>query len=128
MSSDPNKNIKIVLTNWINFVGILIIWGVEVFINLDFRNISFQSFTIFFSSGISSLILLLFILMICEYIFLNLNRDFKYNWMVILIQCIVLSSPFVYWIIKNNNRDINLAFIIMIITTQYFRKKILIKL
>ncbi|MDO5980458.1 hypothetical protein [Flavivirga spongiicola] len=127
---------KIALTNLISFLGILIVWIVELLTisgNQEEKLINrlSQLFTeLSHSLGfLAVIIFLLLILMAIDYIVLNSKNRFKHHWGVIIFQCLILSSPFLYWIIKSDfNRGINIFFIFIIFITQYIRKQIIRKI
>jgi len=118
---------KIVLTNWINLIAILTIWLFENIIKIDFLNIGLISFfeeilqglTQFFSTGFFIMIPLLLIVIFIDLIVWS--RDYA-TWKILILEWIVLSSPFVYWFFRHEQqRVVNLSIILILLIFQWFR-------
>ncbi len=121
--------LKIVLTNWVNIIGVSLISYLSVFI-LGFKEIGFPFILI---SALISIFLygmifwVGFIITIFILDFILFSRSTKFIYEKLFAEWLIISSPFVYWIFKYEQ----FFFIVLIIAlgiTQYIRKNKILKI
>ncbi len=119
-----NKLSQIILTNWINIAGVF----VAVYFHAAFIYLTANVQASIVSAMVASLILVLlygFIfwgllilgLMICDLLFVRSGRQLMAG---LILEWLVVSSPFVYWFVKYH-QGIFLTGIIMLLFTQIGR-------
>lgn len=122
---------KILATNWINLLGIFIITFLYVFLNsyINFSATLYQAFFgafmsvclygIIFWSGFVILILILDLIFIVKP-----KNNLKLR---LMIEWLLISIPFIYWIIKYN-QWVFLVAILTFLVTQIMREKKILKI
>ena len=132
MASNIKHSImKVLLTNWINLLGIFIVAFVcATVLNYNDENVS----RTLFQAMIAALILVCLygimfwgILIVSLIIFdmLLIRTDQNNLKTKLLIEWLVISSPFVYWMIRYNEW-IFLALVLAFLITQLLREKLII--
>ena len=125
--------IRIVFTNWINALTVYSCIFLVLFIGELFPGIStikealyntFGSLIVYylhFWSGFTLLIALL------DIILFSYNRELRYTNYKLVLEWIIISSPFIYWFIKYN-QWIFLVAIIAFLIGQYLRRSYIYKI
>ncbi|WP_221412267.1 hypothetical protein, partial [Elizabethkingia anophelis] len=133
-----NKNftMKILKTNWLNILGVFIILLIySIIFNFTLQDNVTRTFSqsvfaalfliclygfVFWTAFIVALIILDFVIIIPNQNNLKLK---------LLIEWIIISSPFIYWAIKySEQRNFYLVAIITFLITQLFRERLIKKL
>jgi hypothetical protein len=121
---------KVILTNWINILGVFIaVFLYAIVLNITNENVSRNMFQAVFASlflivgyGMFFWGMFIIALIILDLILLRNTENLK---MKLLIECLIISAPFVYWTVKYHEW-IFVAGIIAFLIGQFLRgKKIL---
>ncbi|WP_295717403.1 hypothetical protein [Mucilaginibacter sp.] len=124
---------KILLTNWINLLGVFIAtFAFSVVITLTDANLSYNIFQVVFAALFSVLgygmmfwALFLVSLIILDLILIVPNRkNLKTR---LLIEWLIISSPFIYWTVKYHEWIFVTAVIAFFISQQLREKRIIEK-
>ncbi|MDI9312803.1 MAG: hypothetical protein QM535_21515 [Limnohabitans sp.] len=122
--------IKIVLTNWINVVSIFIAIYVAGFISAIIKDKFTFSEALFGTTysvvGYGSVFWIGFFVVIAllDVLLFSFNREPRYTNYKLALEWIIISSPFVYWLIKYN-QWIFLVAILAFLIGQYLRRRVM---
>jgi hypothetical protein len=121
---------NILKTNWINFLGIFIILYVYSIVNAFNLHPAFSLFQAFVSASISICLygILFWVLFFVSQITFDLIfiRNVEKLRIKLLIEWLVVSSPFIYWIFIYSE-NIFIIGVIAFFITQIIREKLIIK-
>jgi hypothetical protein len=119
---------KIIKTNWINLIGVFIaVFVYAIVLNLNDTNVSRN----LFQSILPALILVclygilfwaLFILLLVVLDLIFIVKDQTNLTVKLLIEWLIISSPFIYWAVRYRE-GIFIAAIIAFLITQFIRQK-----
>jgi hypothetical protein len=119
--------LKIVLTNWINFLVIFIALWVAGFLsallidNFSFSEALFETVFALLGYGMPFWISFFIFIGILDIVLFSLNKEYKFTIYKLAIEWLFISSPYIFWLIKYH-QWIFLVGMIAFLTGQYLRK------
>ncbi len=119
--------IKIVLSNWINVVVIFIlVYFVKCISFLKDGRFTFREsletpLYHIFGYGFLFWLIFLFLISVSDLLLFGFSRELKYTGYKLLLQWLIVSLPFIYWIVRDNAR-IFLVAMLAFLLGQYLRR------
>lgn len=124
---------KIVLCNWVNvvviFVAVYVAGLISSMINDKFTFNEALFGTTYSVVGYGSIFWIGFFIVIAllDVLFFSFNREPRYTNYKLALEWIIISSPFIYWLIKYN-QSIFLVAILAFLIGQYLRRPYILKI
>lgn len=125
--------IKIVLTNWVNVVAILISVYIYAFIlaysdkTFNFKQSIFSANYLVFLYGILLWIGFFILIVLLDILLFGFNKQPQYTNYKLAAEWILISSPFIYWLVKYN-QWIFLVAVLAFLVGQFLRKAYIFKI
>lgn len=128
------KNIfKIILSNWINIVLILIAVYAYAFIiaysgrTFDFNDSIFSATYLIFLYGMLFWAGFIVSILILDVIMFAFNKAPQYTTVKLIVEWIIISAPFIYWLIEYSEWTFLIA-VLAFLLGQYLRRAYIIKM